>query len=247
MMQAGESLQEASVPTTLLMTKTKTRIGTWNIQTLYEAGKTRWTGTGCTRLTRSNTIIYSGQEGQPHTYRVALLMTSEEPVSPKILTARLNSKGRKVNILQCYAPINATIIKKNKEEFYEQLQVIMDKTPERDPKILMGDLSAKVGTDNKGRGQLMGRHGIRRQNENGELVIGGTIFPHKKIHKTTGISPDGKTENQIDYIIINRKWRRSLQDFRVKRRADTALDHYLVVAVLRTRQEEYHTGTTYTA
>ena len=108
----GESLREAGAPTTLLTTntKTKTRIGTWNIRTLYETGKsaqlcqemrrynlkllglceTRWTGTGRTRLASGDTIIYSGQEeGQPHTHGVALLMTSEatqallswEPVS----------------------------------------------------------------------------------------------------------------------------------------------------------------------
>ena len=131
----GESLREASAPMTLLTTKTKTRIGTWNIRTLYTAGKTaqvcqemhryklkilglcetRWTGTGRTKLTSGDTILYSGyEEGQPHMHGVGLLMTPEAtksllswlPVSPRILTARFNSKGRKVTILQCYAPTN---------------------------------------------------------------------------------------------------------------------------------------------
>ena len=96
MKRAGESLREASAPTTLLTTKTKTSIGTWNIQTLYEAGKSaqvcsemqrynlkilglcerRWKGTGRTRLTSGDTIFYSGyKEGQPHMHGVALLMT----------------------------------------------------------------------------------------------------------------------------------------------------------------------------
>ncbi|RUS82533.1 hypothetical protein EGW08_009705 [Elysia chlorotica] len=35
----GESLRDAGVPTTLLTAKTKTRIGTWNIRTLYEIGR----------------------------------------------------------------------------------------------------------------------------------------------------------------------------------------------------------------
>jgi len=39
MMRAGESLREANVQTTLLSAKSKIRIGTWNIRTLYEAGK----------------------------------------------------------------------------------------------------------------------------------------------------------------------------------------------------------------
>nr|KAG5688778.1 hypothetical protein BaRGS_030647 [Batillaria attramentaria] len=67
-------------------------------------------------------------------------------------------------------------------------------------------------------------------NENGErfadfcalnqLVIGGSIFPHKRIHKATWRSPDHVTENQIDHICISRKFRRSWRDVRVMRGAD---------------------------
>ena len=178
---------------------------------------------------------------------VALLMTPEatrgllswEPVSSRMLTARFNSKGRKVAILQCYAPTNAADIEA-KEEFYEQLQAVMDRIPKRDMKILMGDINAKVGADNTDRELIMGKHGVGEQYENGELFtefctfndlfIGGTIFSHKKIHKTTWTSPDGKTENQIDHIAIGRKLKRSLHDVRVKCGADAASDHHLVVA-----------------
>ena len=57
-----------------------------------------------------------------------------------------------------------------------------------------------------------------------DLLIGGTIFQHKLIHKLTWKSPDDKTESQIDHILINGKWRRSLQDVRTKRHADTGCD-----------------------
>nr|KAG5702408.1 hypothetical protein BaRGS_027495 [Batillaria attramentaria] len=56
-----------------------------------------------------------------------------------------------------------------KENFYEQLQAVLDKAPRRDLKILMGDLNAKVGTDNTDRELIMGKHGTGTQNENGEL------------------------------------------------------------------------------
>nr|KAG5685438.1 hypothetical protein BaRGS_007947 [Batillaria attramentaria]KAG5703389.1 hypothetical protein BaRGS_023436 [Batillaria attramentaria] len=53
-----------------------------------------------------------------------------------------------------------------------------------------------------------------------QLVIGGSIFPHKRIDKATWRSPDHVTENQIDHICISRKFRRSWRDVRVMRGAD---------------------------
>lgn len=179
MTRAGESLREASAQTTLLTAKSKTRIGTWNIRTLYKAGKfaqvsgemhrynlkmlglceTRWNGTGQTRLMSGDTIIYSGhEEGHPHVHGVALLLTPEtaqallswEPVSPRLLPARFNSKGRKVTVIQCYAPTNEAETEE-KEAFYEQLQEVIYKVRRRDLKILIGDLNAKVGADNTNR------------------------------------------------------------------------------------------------
>ena len=89
----------------------------------------------------------------------------------------------------------------------------------------------------------MGQHGLGSMNQNGEIladfctsndiVIGGTIFPHKPCQKATWGSPDARTENQIDHITINRQWRSSLQDVRVRRGADEGSDHHLVDAQLK--------------
>ena len=65
------------------------------------------------------------------------------------------------------------------------------------------------------------------------IVIGISVFPHKRIHKATWVSPDQVTENQIDHIDINKMFRRSLQDVRVKRGEDVASDHHLVTARLK--------------
>lgn len=68
---------------------------------------------------------------------------------------------------------------------------------------------------------------------NNDLVIGGSIFPHKRIHKATWRSPDYITENQIDHFCIARKFRRSLHDVRAMRGADVGSDHHLLVATLK--------------
>lgn len=57
----------------------------------------------------------------------------------------------------------------------------------------------------------------------------------KNIHKTTKVSPDHRTENQIDHICISAKFIRSLLDVRAMRRADAASDHFLVVGKLKVR------------
>ncbi|CAJ1081041.1 craniofacial development protein 2-like%2C partial [Xyrichtys novacula] len=235
MTYAGQNQMEASSPKNLLKMKAKTRIG--------------------------ETIIYSGHKdlGHDHTQGVALMMTPEatkalmawEPVPSRLMSARFNSRGRKCTIIQCYTPTNVAE-EQEKENFYSSLQSLIDRTLKRDLKIIMGDLNAKVGEDNAGKEFIMGRHGIGICNENGELftdlcsfndlVIGGTICPHKKIHKTTWISPDGKTEKQIDHITVSRKWR-SLLDIRVKHGADVASNHQLLVATMRVKMRSFHTTT----
>ena len=55
----------------------------------------------------------------------------------------------------------------------------------------------------------------------------GKYFPHE-IHVNRA-SPDYNIRNQIDYIYINKKFRRTLLDVRVKRGTNVASDHELVV------------------
>ena len=43
----------------------------------------------------------------------------------------------------------------------------------------------------------------------------------------------GKTVNQIDHVVINNKWRRSLKDVHTCRGADAGSDHYLVMSRLK--------------
>uniref|UniRef100_A0A452GGJ1 Endonuclease/exonuclease/phosphatase domain-containing protein n=1 Tax=Gopherus agassizii TaxID=38772 RepID=A0A452GGJ1_9SAUR len=151
-------------------------------------------------------------------------------------------KRIKMNVVQCYAPTNDSE-EEDKDYFYNRLQKILEILPDKDIIILMGDFNTKIGPDNTGYEQVMGTHALGEMSENGErfvdlcalnnLVIGGSIFPHKRIHKSTWVSPAGMTENQIDHVCISKKFRRSLQDVRVRRGADAASDHHLVVARLK--------------
>jgi hypothetical protein len=47
------------------------------------------------------------------------------------------------------------------------------------------------------------------------------------------MSPDGKTHNQIDHILVDRRRHSSVLDVKSFRATDCDTDHYLVVAKVR--------------
>jgi hypothetical protein len=60
--------------------------------------------------------------------------------------------------------------------------------------------------------------------------------PTSNIHKIAWTSPDGKMQNQIDQILIDRRWHSSILDVRLLRAADCDTDHHLVMGKVRERQ-----------
>ena len=213
--------------------------------------ETHWTGVGQSKLSTGELLLHSGHtvDGAPHTQGVALMLSRSaqgaligwEGHGTPIITATFRTTNRRINmdIVQCYVPTNNGE-DEEKENFYQKLHAIVKILPSRNIIMVMGDFNAKIGSDNKGLETVMGREGVGERNDNGErfvdfcvsnqLVIGGSVFQHKRIHKATGVSQDSVTENQIDHICINRKFRRSLQDVRVRRGADVASDHHLLVS-----------------
>jgi hypothetical protein len=65
------------------------------------------------------------------------------------------------------------------------------------------------------------------------LVVKNTLFRQQNIHKHTSTSPDWKTHDQTDHILIERRWYSSILAVRSFRRADCDTDHNLVVAKVR--------------
>jgi hypothetical protein len=61
------------------------------------------------------------------------------------------------------------------------------------------------------------------------------MFPERNIRKYTWTSPDWKTYNQIDHILVVRRRHSSIPDVRTYRAADYETDNSLVVAKVRER------------
>lgn len=213
--------------------------------------ETRWKESGEKRLSTGETFLYSGKpQDAEHRSGVGLMLSksarqclkSWSPISDRILIARFESRIRHITYVQVYAPTEQASVE-DKEAFYEQLAHTFERINKSDIVVLMGDLNAKVGSSNANWENVMGTHGLGAMNSNGELfadfcgkynlIIGGTIFPHKNVHKATWVSPDRTTQNQIDHIAISKRWRTSLLDVRARRGADVYSDHHLVVGQLR--------------
>ena len=270
MTHLGQSRKETQRPTASIVNpKLETRIGNWNVRTMFETGKTgqvaremerykldilgisecRWTGSGKSKLNTGQVLIYSGDE-EIHQGGVAIMMSQQAakclmewtPESSRIIRARFYSKYRKLTLIHVYSPTNDACVE-SKDEFYEQLESTVQKCNRNDILIITGDLNAKIGKGTTEEREVLGQHGRGVRNKNGErlcefcemngLVITGTIFPHKEIHKATWTSPNGRTKNQIDHTMIAKEYRSSVMDTVVRRGADVGSDHYLVETKLK--------------
>ena len=95
------------------------------------------------------------------------------------------------------------------EQFYEDLQDLLELTPKKDVLFIIGDWKAKVGSQETPR--VTGKSGLGIRNEAGQrlvefcqenaLVIANTLFQQHKRRLYTWTSPDGQQQNQTDYIL----------------------------------------------
>jgi hypothetical protein len=112
-------------------------------------------------------------------------------------------------------------------------------------KIPLRDFNAKVGREDIFKPTIGNEsvHEISNDNEV-RLVnfatskhhrVKSTMFPHRNNHKYTWKSSDGKTHNQIDHILVDRRRHSNILDVRPYKAADCDTAHYLVVAKVRER------------
>jgi len=197
------------------------------------------------------TFIYSGRDDKQHEAGVGLLLskksadvlTSVDCIDKRFMRARFKAGITNLTVIVGYAPTEVATMSE-KDQFYSQLDNILGTVPRHDMCLLIGDYNARVGQDVNAYPSVIGPHGMGEMNDNGQrlldtcstqgLTIGGTLFQHKAIHKYTWTSSTtSKTRAQLDHVIINSRWKRSLQDCRTYRGADIYSDHELLVATIR--------------
>lgn len=108
----------------------------------------------------------------------------------------------------------------------------------------MGDFNAKIGETQQDTHlrSVVGNYGSGVRNERGKalidfcavngLYIANSHFKHHVRRLYTWRSPDGRTRNQIDYILIRERWRTSMRDVKTYPGFDCESDHNALVAEL---------------
>ena len=181
-----------------------------------------------------------------------------EAVSSRVVMARLKwagvmkkkhgrhkrDKDMYVSVICVYAP-TAKAPPGIKQKFFAELQDALDKIPESDILVVLGDFNARVGIldqdSNLWRG-ILGRHGMTERNLAGHellefcainnLSIMNTWFQKKEIHQGTWTHPATKRCHTIDFVIMRAEQRVHCKDVRATRGANCWTDHVLVRAKL---------------
>ena len=157
-----------------------------------------------------------------------------------MISVHFQGKQFNITVIQVYAPTtNAEEVEV--EQFYDDLQDLLELTQKKDVLFITGDWNAKVGS-RKIPG-VTGKFGLGAQTEprqrltefcqENALVIANTIFQQHKRRLYTCTSPDGQYRNQIDSILCTERWRSSIQSAKTRPRADCGSDHELLVAKFR--------------
>jgi endonuclease/exonuclease/phosphatase family metal-dependent hydrolase len=176
--------------------------------------------------------------------RIISAVKRVEFVSDRMSYRILRGRCCHIIVLNVHSPTEDTT-DEAKDSFYEELERVFDKFPKDHTKIVLGDFTAKVGMEdifkqtigNESLHEISNDNGVRGVNfaTSRNLRVKSTMFPRRNILKYTLTSPDGKTHNQIDHILVDRRRNSNILDVRSYRAADCDTDHYLVVAKVRER------------
>ena len=154
-----------------------------------------------------------------------------------MISVRFQGKPFNITVIQVYAP-TSNAEEAEVEWFYEDLQDLLELTPQKDVLFIIGDWNAKVGSQEIP--GVAGNFGLGVQNEveqrltefcqENTLIVANTLFQQHKRRLYTWTSPDGQLRNQIDYILCSQRWKNYIQSAKRRPRADCGSDHKLLIA-----------------
>ena len=147
--------------------------------------KLKWTGMGEFN-SDDHYIYYCGQESlRMVNKRVQNAILGCNLKNDRMISVRFQGKPFNITVIQLYAPTSNT---EEAEQFYEDLQDLLELTPNKNVLFIIGDWNSNVGIQNIP--GVAGKFGLGVQNEAGQrltefcqenaLVIANTLFQQHK-------------------------------------------------------------------
>ena len=157
-----------------------------------------------------------------------------------------------ITVIQAYAP-TTDYDDDDIEDFCDQLQEVIDQAPKKDIIVVQGDSNAKTGEDtSKNWKGTCGQYCNPEINERGSrlldfasynnLKVANTFGPHKPSRRWTWLSQEGDNHDQIDYIMVKRRFQSSVNIANTSfPGADIGSDHELVMMTYKLRLQRVKT------
>ena len=164
-------------------------------------------------------------------------LQSVTPVTKRIISDRFHGNPQ-LTVTSVYAPTECSL-PDDKDDFYNDLNNHLEQMKPHNIHLVVGDFNARVGLDSHSiHPEVIGRHCFYdTTNNNGERLVdlceefqlrpAQMRFPHPRHRLWTWMHPSGST-HQLDHILINNKWKNSLQNCRAYNSVELDSDHRIV-------------------
>ena len=218
-------------------------------------------GTSDFRMTSSNGTQYMVhlRGGEVSRKGVGLIVKAEldkqicqiRNIDETILGCILTGKPKNTLIIQVYFPTSDCSEEMSMNYFnkVENQIKLLDGRQGR-PTIVMGDFNSSVGEGEES--SIVGCFALGKRNDKGQLLveyckqeeftIRSTYGTQPKKRRYTWIRSDGKVKSQIDYMLINNRYRSSLTKCRPINKPDCGADHNMVVGNYRIKLNKRWNG-----
>ena len=171
------------------------------------------------------------------------------PVNSRLCAIRLHGSFNKAKqktsrtlfIIAAYAPTNCST-DTDKDEFYQQLTLLLQRKRRTDIVVSAGDFNAQIGSIDANERHVAGTHAYGAdRTDNGERLIhfcsdtgmflASTNFSHPNRQRATWRPPvPGQRWKQLDHIAIYQRWRGSISNCRSIWNTHVDSDHAMVLA-----------------
>ncbi|XP_048483641.1 craniofacial development protein 2-like [Plutella xylostella] len=213
----------------------------------------RWKGSGIEE-SEEYVTYYSGNTHKDHRQGVAVMVKRHHkasiinflPISDRVMLLQIRSQPVNINIVQVYAQ-TADKSDDTVETFYNEIKDVLQKLKTHECNIVMGDFNAKIGEGSVA--DIVGGYGLGLRNDRGDrliqfcqeesLVVTNTFYklPPRRLYtwKSPADSPSQIVRNQIDFILVNKRYRNSFKAVKTYPGADVGSDHNPLVGTVTTK------------